>query len=859
VGTPDVRVRLSAEGVAEIIAALDAVKRKTESTGKSAAGSFNGFAASLSSVKGLLGTIGVATSLAGFVALGKSAAQAAENMGVLAQRLGTSAQNIQALQLSAKLANVDFEASSRSIAKFLVNTTKAAAGAGAAAKPLTALGFSMKEIKDLAGKDLATRLDSVAQKFKAFPDGPNKSAAALELFGTRGLALIPLLDQLGTQGIDATKEKLAGLGALLDDQVINTINAMNDQMDVLLFQFQALAAQAAGGFAPGFTAGIKAMSQELSQGTQGWRLFGEMVGQVLGFITVSLTTMADSLHTRLTTLSANIVSLFRAAGAAMRGNFEEAQVHIESIGLRREREEKLLAERVNRAWGTFFNQQEANVKKLAQGEDEVDLDALYQDKFEAQRSKIEGELALVRALAKAREQAEQRSYDQAITDVTTYYDKRRRIVKEATDAEFALLDKRREIEAQNPDTAKAEAAVAKTAADREKLKLEAMQETAALFEQERKEVRSLADERLALDRRIFEAKGEQHRAALIQIEQEVRKASELLSKAGPLAGNEADRAKKLAELREALTTEAELNDLSRQATIEMADLGRERARIEGLASAGLISQVEAQRQLRELELGRIDVLRQLADQMLAVAQASGAPENIAKAQEFSAALDGIERSAAASTLNVAKLGAAFEDAAVQGLDEFFSTGIQGSESFAQAINAMASQVISSLQRIIAQMLAVQLVGGILGLFAGGGKTPNLGAPTLPKFPTTPIPAHATGGLLGGVGGPTADANLGLFSPGEFLVRSATTMQPGALSFLHEFNKVGMNALRSPVRRYADGGVVGPAGASGSINGQVTVGLGEGLVLNELDTPDGDKLIVKMATRNRRALNRILGG
>ena len=60
-------------------------------------------------------------------------------------------------------------------------------------------------------------------------------------------------------------------------------------------------------------------------------------------------------------------------------------------------------------------------------------------------------------------------------------------------------------------------------------------------------------------------------------------------------------------------------------------------------------------------------------------------------------------------------------------------------------------------------------------------------------------------------------------------------------------------------RYADGGLVTPS--SGSAGGQtnITIALEKGLILETLDTPDADRISVRRLARNRRGVNRILGG
>ena len=74
---PDVRVRLSAEGVDEVVRALSRVKAAADSAGKSGKG-FALMNDALGDMKGLLPTLGVAAAVGGIVALTKNALESAD-------------------------------------------------------------------------------------------------------------------------------------------------------------------------------------------------------------------------------------------------------------------------------------------------------------------------------------------------------------------------------------------------------------------------------------------------------------------------------------------------------------------------------------------------------------------------------------------------------------------------------------------------------------------------------------------------------------------------------------------------------------------------------------------------------------
>lgn len=67
--------------------------------------------------------------------------------------------------------------------------------------------------------------------------------------------------------------------------------------------------------------------------------------------------------------------------------------------------------------------------------------------------------------------------------------------------------------------------------------------------------------------------------------------------------------------------------------------------------------------------------------------------------------------------------------------------------------------------------------------------------------------YAGGGLIRGPGTPTSDSIPIWASDREFMVRAASATQPGAVDFLHDFNRRGMTALHDWARGFADGGQI----------------------------------------------------
>jgi hypothetical protein len=127
---------------------------------------------------------------------------------------------------------------------------------------------------------------------------------------------------------------------------------------------------------------------------------------------------------------------------------------------------------------------------------------------------------------------------------------------------------------------------------------------------------------------------------------------------------------------------------------------------------------------------------------------------------------------------------------------------------------------------------------------------------------------ATGGVLGGIGTGTSDSNLAWFSRGEYLVRAAVVREPGVLRHLEDLNRHGSRALapvpvmiEAPVPRFAEGGLVDQGATTNeqpNQDSQLLIGLEEGLILRHLESPAGQRVLVKAMSKNRRAIRSALG-
>lgn len=142
----------------------------------------------------------------------KSAATAGE-VTKLKRELGLSAEEASKLRYAGERLGLDVDELSTSFKKFDANliTNK---------DRFKELGIQIATNKQ-GNIDFLPTLGNVSEKFKTMPDGVEKSALAVELFGKKGLEMIPFLNQ-GRDGLKTLGDKATALGLVFDDQALGS-------------------------------------------------------------------------------------------------------------------------------------------------------------------------------------------------------------------------------------------------------------------------------------------------------------------------------------------------------------------------------------------------------------------------------------------------------------------------------------------------------------------------------------------------------------------------------------------------------------------------------------------------------------
>lgn len=146
------------------------------------------------------------------------------------QKTGVAAEVLQAYGYAAGLAGSNFDEVVSSLGKLSKGLVEAASkGTGNAADGFKMLGISLQD-PAVKAMDLDAILLKVADKFQAMPDGPKKTAAAMELFGKSGANLIPTLNA-GADGLGKLKKEAKELGVVMSEKDVKLLDELGDNMD----------------------------------------------------------------------------------------------------------------------------------------------------------------------------------------------------------------------------------------------------------------------------------------------------------------------------------------------------------------------------------------------------------------------------------------------------------------------------------------------------------------------------------------------------------------------------------------------------------------------------------------------------
>lgn len=211
-------------------------------------GSFTAADVLLASVKtGLIALGGLAVAAGGGLAVMVN--DLVETSGALndtatALQIGTDA--LQEIGYAAKLGGSSIEEMRGGLAILNKHLTAAKDGNEESQKTFAKLGI---KIRDASGalKSADVVIGDVAEALSKLPEGPERTARAMDLFGRSGASLLPVLSE-GREGLAKLRQEARDLGLVINVETIKAGDDLGDNLDRLKLSIKGVEHEIAGAF-----------------------------------------------------------------------------------------------------------------------------------------------------------------------------------------------------------------------------------------------------------------------------------------------------------------------------------------------------------------------------------------------------------------------------------------------------------------------------------------------------------------------------------------------------------------------------------------------------------------------------------
>lgn len=875
----DIRVKLSAEGVEEVVRALQKIQNESKKTGDKGAKGIGMMNEALGVMKSYLPTITFAGVVASLVGMAKQAFDTARALDALSQKTGFSVKTLSVFQSIVGASNM--EVLEQGIIKFNNALGKVEKGSTETGNAFRALLGDFDAIKKLP---LEQKFFKTAEALAKMPDGYKKTQIVLDLFSESGAKLIPFLNKVGTS-FDEFKKKAEAAGLVIDEDFVKAAKAASKNLAEVKKGVQGLATQFTAGLAPALATAaeeFRKVTKSPDGSVNGLRKVGDIFGTLVKGIVFGFEVIGKAVGTQwavwiefaegwyeiikgiVTTASDGLGAIWDAMGQALSGNFSGASETLKKgmkavtqdvSGTVRSEMEKV--KRIFGMYGDFAKDVKADFggmfgKKADKPGDDTEETTNNNDRDTAgakamialQKARIDAALALNQKLLSQEEQKAKQAYDRGLKSMEDYYDERVAMTKKGAEEEIKALQKKRALALSGPSdnaaerTAKIQEAEGITSQIKQKqidLEMKLADIQAERLDKLAEANRQNAD----IQRQILEVNGQTLQSTLSGINAQ---AEAMLKMPG------IDK-KSVEDLRKAQTDRAQFQFQQQQANLSLDTLDLQKAQIDSEQAAGKLYPFEAAEKYRQVVLS---LLPSLQAQGQAMREAAVTPDEIMAAEMFNQKLDEMAIAVDKDAQQMATLKAGIESALSSDLTNFFTNGIDEAENFGDAMRGLALSVVDSLRQIAAQMLATYATQQLMKAFGGFG------------FSGGGLVKAATGGYITGPGTATSDSIPARLSNGEFVVRAGVVSKPGVLEHLIALNRGSGNLKsRGSVPRFAEGGLVTAQEAlAGGMTLEADFGIEEGVIARKmkafLRSPDGQRIQIDNLGQNRKRASNALG-
>ncbi|MGK8939624.1 hypothetical protein ACRS81_02240 [Stutzerimonas stutzeri] len=273
----------------------------------------------------------------------KESIDAADAARKQAQAIGLTTEALTSLQWAASQSGVSTNDLSAAFGRLNRAAMDAATGSEKQAQLFAKLGVSVTDSEGALRSGDAILMD-LADRFKQLPDGVEKSALAMELFGRSGAKLIPMLNA-GSDGLTQLREEAERLGLVINDKQAQEAEQFNDSISALGAQSKGAANIVSGELLPTLNTMVGLLGETASAGEA-----TTIAANVLSGALKLLATAGIISGAQLRVVGKGLGALAAAATALVTGDMKGAAAVIEDYATEAAEIVKNAAADVGKVW-----------------------------------------------------------------------------------------------------------------------------------------------------------------------------------------------------------------------------------------------------------------------------------------------------------------------------------------------------------------------------------------------------------------------------------------------------------------------------------------------------------------------------
>ena len=235
--------------------------------------------------------VGLAATSATMVGIAMHAAEAAAKMNQLAQATGVPVATLSGLSFAAKAVDVDTQTLATGLERMSKSAEAAATAPAGATSAYSRLGVALRDSSGSIRPAQALFID-LANKFASMPDGVEKTALAMQIFGRGGAALIPVLNQ-GGAAIAEIIEYATKVGAVLSGPAAEAA----EKYEKTIAKISLAVIGAENALLVKFLPAMQAVTTEMAKASASGNSFGKDFLSVLSLVVKGTIIVGDTLYT----------------------------------------------------------------------------------------------------------------------------------------------------------------------------------------------------------------------------------------------------------------------------------------------------------------------------------------------------------------------------------------------------------------------------------------------------------------------------------------------------------------------------------------------------------------------------------